>query len=293
MQKTAIGSDGRRWRAAGPAIEETGSRYITQDAMRLQQRAKLRTAVEGSEHEALTGEEQEDLLLMREEEKLARDVYIRLYEQWGLRPFDHISGAEKMHMDAVLALLTLHALPDPVEGLGVAAFSGRNCSSCMISWCSRASESPVEAVRVGLLIEELDIKGLKGPDGRTSKPWIRAVYAELEHGSRNHLRTFYRWKQRLRAAYTPQHLAPEEFERTALSAHETCWCPGPLAVASSSSRLSFTVPLTYRRGRLPAWPARCTHTHRRPRLPPGVAVPVQPEARCRFFDRLSGLVAGR
>ena len=31
------------------------------------------------------------LQFMREEEKLARDVYVSLYEQWGLMPFKNIS----------------------------------------------------------------------------------------------------------------------------------------------------------------------------------------------------------
>jgi hypothetical protein len=36
---------------------------------------------------------------MREEEKLARDVYIALYEKWGLRTFLNIAESEQQHMD--------------------------------------------------------------------------------------------------------------------------------------------------------------------------------------------------
>ena len=43
------------------------------------------------EIEDLSPAEQEGLLFMREEEKLARDVYITLYEKWNLRIFNNIS----------------------------------------------------------------------------------------------------------------------------------------------------------------------------------------------------------
>ena len=42
---------------------------------------------------------------MREEEKLARDVYVALGDRWGLRVFENIARAEQRHMDAVVAQL--------------------------------------------------------------------------------------------------------------------------------------------------------------------------------------------
>ncbi len=42
------------------------------------------------------------LLYMREEEKLARDVYDYLYEKWNAIIFDNISNSEQIHMDRVL-----------------------------------------------------------------------------------------------------------------------------------------------------------------------------------------------
>ena len=45
------------------------------------------------------------LLWMREEEKLARDVYLTLADLWGLRPFTNIARSEQSHMDSVAFLL--------------------------------------------------------------------------------------------------------------------------------------------------------------------------------------------
>ena len=42
----------------------------------------------------LTAVEKEGLLYMAEEEKLAGDVYLALYEKWNLRVFDNIESGE-------------------------------------------------------------------------------------------------------------------------------------------------------------------------------------------------------
>ena len=51
----------------------------------------------------LTEAEENHILYMREEEKLARDVYLTLYELWGAEIFANISESEQQHMDAYLS----------------------------------------------------------------------------------------------------------------------------------------------------------------------------------------------
>ncbi|MEA1940422.1 MAG: DUF2202 domain-containing protein, partial [Candidatus Caldatribacteriota bacterium] len=58
--------------------------------------------------------EKEGLLLMREEEKLARDVYLNLYEKWNLKTFYNIAQSEKTHMEAIKTLLDRYDIKDPV-----------------------------------------------------------------------------------------------------------------------------------------------------------------------------------
>ena len=55
--------------------------------------------------EDLSQEEMDGLLFLREEEKLARDTYLMLYDLFGLRNFNNISKSEQAHMDAILYLL--------------------------------------------------------------------------------------------------------------------------------------------------------------------------------------------
>lgn len=49
----------------------------------------------------LTDDEVYWLTYMREEEKLARDVYLSLYDTWGIPSFSKISASEQTHMAAI------------------------------------------------------------------------------------------------------------------------------------------------------------------------------------------------
>ncbi len=65
----------------------------------------------------LTKEEAEDLLVLREEEKLARDVYLYSYDKYNTQIFSNISSSEQRHMDKILFLLTKYGLDDPVNAV--------------------------------------------------------------------------------------------------------------------------------------------------------------------------------
>ena len=71
----------------------------------------------------LTEAEEHYILYMREEEKLARDVYLTLYETWGAEIFANISDSEQRHMDAVKSLITRYGLVDPVVDDTLGAFT--------------------------------------------------------------------------------------------------------------------------------------------------------------------------
>ncbi|MDA8095457.1 MAG: DUF2202 domain-containing protein [Betaproteobacteria bacterium] len=184
--------------------------------------AALRAGLAASAPGSLAQGEREDLLKMREEEKMARDIYLRLFERWGLRPFENISGSEQGHMDAILALLDHHGVPDPVQGLGVGQFRSPEIQALHDRLVQEGMHTQGTAIRAGLLIEELDIADLRVAAGRTRRLEILAVYADLERGSRNHLRAFHRWMRRLGIPYAPTHLTEREFYSIATSAQERC-----------------------------------------------------------------------
>jgi hypothetical protein len=71
----------------------------------------------------LTETEAASLRYMREEEKLAHDVYLTLFEVWGLPIFQNIANSESSHAAAVLGLLERYGLDDPAAGNAVGVFT--------------------------------------------------------------------------------------------------------------------------------------------------------------------------
>ena len=62
----------------------------------------------------LSAEEEKSLYLMREEEKLAHDVYQALYARWNLPVFQNIAASEQRHTDRIKMLLDRYGLKDPI-----------------------------------------------------------------------------------------------------------------------------------------------------------------------------------
>lgn len=139
---------------------------------------------------APTAAEAVDLTYMREEEKLARDVYLTLGETWTVAPFENIAGSEQRHMDAVLKLLVKYLLPDPAAGNAIGEFTDPTLQALYVALVQKGQGSVVEALLVGGLIEETDLTDLAAAMSRTTKADILKVYTDLSCGSRNHLRAF-------------------------------------------------------------------------------------------------------
>ena len=131
------------------------------------------------------------LEFMREEEKLARDVYIEMYELWGLPVFSYISESEQRHMDAVKRMLDAYGLVDPVEDENaVGVFQSSELAALYSVLIDEGELSLMSALRVGALIEEVDIEDIQHAIDATDQEDIRSVYESLMCGSRNHLRAF-------------------------------------------------------------------------------------------------------
>jgi len=169
----------------------------------------------------LSDDEAAGILYMREEEKLARDVYARLGELWGVPVFSNISNSEQTHMDAVLVLIDRYGLSDPVGEDIPGVFSDPALQSLYDDLVETGSASLEDAFRVGALIEELDIADLEERLSVTDNDDIAIVYQNLMKGSRNHLRSFYRQLDRSGIDYEPTYLPADEVSRIIDSPRET------------------------------------------------------------------------
>ncbi len=150
------------------------------------------------------------LLWMREEEKLARDVYLALADLWDVRVFANIARSEQSHMDALETLLDRYDLEDPVGANPVGVFSDPQIQALYDDLLARGRASLVEALAVGATIEDLDIVDLR--ERASDVADIARVYENLEMGSANHLRAFVMNLERRGASYTPAYLSQADFD---------------------------------------------------------------------------------
>ncbi|MBI1298358.1 DUF2202 domain-containing protein [bacterium] len=141
---------------------------------------------------ALSADEIAGLVFMVEEEKLAHDVYVQMYELWGVRTFSNISSSESKHMDAVRTLLSRYGIDDPTVGNGVGVFENADLQALYNELIDMGSQSVSAALQVGVLIEETDIADLEVHIAELEHDDIARVYASLLRGSQNHLRAFSR-----------------------------------------------------------------------------------------------------
>jgi hypothetical protein len=138
----------------------------------------------------LTAQETADMQYLREEEKLARDVYNVMYERWQLRIFSNIAQSEQRHTDAARSLIIKYGLTDLAATTAPGVFVNGELQALYNELVSRGSVSKDAAIGVGVLIEQTDIADLKKAMANTSKADILQVYGNLLDGSYSHLAAF-------------------------------------------------------------------------------------------------------
>lgn len=171
--------------------------------------------------EPLSDNEVSSLIFMREEEKLAHDVYTTLYNVWGVNIFNNIAASEQTHTNSVLTLLNKYELTDPVGTNAVGVFSDSTLQSLYTQLVSQGSSSLMEGFMVGATIEDLDIYDLNNWALEIDNQDISFVYDNLNKGSRNHLRSFYSQIISSGGTYSAQFISQADFDLIVNSPNET------------------------------------------------------------------------
>ncbi|MDD3620489.1 MAG: DUF2202 domain-containing protein [Desulfobulbaceae bacterium] len=162
--------------------------------------------------------EEYHLVFMREEEKLARDVYLTLMEMYpDEQAFSNIGeGSEQTHTDTVRDMLAKYSIPDPNPDANdlphsIGVYTGEEYGwyfsekyNELVDW---GAQSVLDALYVGAFIEELDMvdivgcpkvivdtdntigPGECGLEYTDEKP-LKNMYANLVEGSKDHLRAY-------------------------------------------------------------------------------------------------------
>jgi len=158
-----------------------------------------------------TESEIKGLIAMREEEKLARDVYRKFYTLYNVPIFNNISKSEDAHTSAVLYLLNGYGIDDPAlaeEG----EFTNEIFTGLYSSLVEKGSKGLIEALKVGAYVEELDIADLMKLLEETHNEDVKRVYGNLLRGSEFHLQAYTNMLKLKGETYEPTVISMEEYK---------------------------------------------------------------------------------
>ncbi|SEF55055.1 hypothetical protein SAMN05421847_0292 [Halpernia humi] len=166
----------------------------------------------------LSDQEKSDLLFLREEEKLARDVYIFSYNKYNQSIFSNIADSEQSHTNSVLNLINKYNLSDPVADNAIGVFSNSELQTLYNQLIAISDSSLNKALEVGANIEDLDINDINRLISHTSNSDLQSVYSNLTCGSKNHMRSFVGQL----GLYTPIYISQSEYDSIINSPNEQC-----------------------------------------------------------------------
>lgn len=165
----------------------------------------------GSGMAPLSEEEISTLEYMREEEKLARDVYVVMYDDWGAYIFTRIAASEQQHMDTMLKMLLKHNLTDSAHPSPGVFFNG-SLQELYDQLVAQGRVSFVQGLLVGCVIEEQDIVDIQDAINETTHIDLRTAYEHLLEGSKSHLRAFVSDLEKQGVTYESELLSQELFD---------------------------------------------------------------------------------
>lgn len=151
------------------------------------------------------------LMLMREEEKMAHDIYVTFRDKYDLRVFSNISQSETMHMNAVLSLINHYELNDPMLAES-GKFKNKEIQDLFNKLIVQGADI-IGALKAGAIVEEYDILDLMKYIDSTKNEDIKKVYSNLLYASHRHLNAFIRNLAANNINYKPQILSNEEFNK--------------------------------------------------------------------------------
>jgi len=197
-------------------IQTQQAEYVVDESDNIKPRTLLDTTPVGE----LTSAEEAGLIQMREEEKLAHDVYVTMYEKWGQNIFNNISKSEQTHTDTVKYILDKYEIKDPTTDTTVGVFTSPDMQKLYDDLVTQGNKSLVDALIVGATIEDLDISDLDKLLAQTTNEDIKIAYQNLNKGSRNHMRAFVRNLERNGGTYEVQYISQQRYQEIVDGAQE-------------------------------------------------------------------------
>ncbi len=157
----------------------------------------------------LSADEIEFLYAVREDEKLARDVYTQFLTKFNLKTFSNIAKAEATHISAVEKLFYFYSIAYPAVG-PVGEFNDSSRKAYYDNLINRGTTA-LEAFKATAYLEEKDIADYTTVLVNIQNPNIKMVIENLIKGSMNHLKASVRQIEVLGGTYTPSFLTQEKY----------------------------------------------------------------------------------
>ncbi|MEN8123603.1 MAG: DUF2202 domain-containing protein [Bacteroidota bacterium] len=170
---------------------------------------------------SLTNEEIENLQFLKEEEKLARDVYLFSFDLYNQNIFKNIANSEQSHMNSVSVIIEKYDIQDlSFDERG--KFSNNELQQLYDDLVDLSKISLEDALKVGATVEDLDINDLNIFISNTLHQDVIEMYQLLNCGSRNHMRAFTNNLTNLGLVYNPQFISLDEYNSIIESTNEKC-----------------------------------------------------------------------
>lgn len=131
------------------------------------------------------------IIYLYQEEKMARDLYNKFYEKWGLTVFKNIAKSEQRHMNSVASLASKFGTALPKD-LAAGSFNDTNLQALYNKLLNDGLKSKEEALKAAALVEKTDIADLQKTIAGTKDASINRLLNSLKKGSENHLKAFNR-----------------------------------------------------------------------------------------------------
>lgn len=165
----------------------------------------------------LTADEIEFLFAMREDEKMAKDLYTAFGAQYPTAvQFSRIATAEATHVAAIETMLTYYEVSFPaLTPAGVFADAEKQAQYDAFL----AQGTTIQgAFEVMALLEEENIAAYKAVEATATNANIKLILANMVRASSNHLKAAVRQLTILGITYTPTHLDQATFDEVISSA---------------------------------------------------------------------------
>ncbi len=132
-----------------------------------------------------------NLTYMREEERMARDLYRALADVHGTdTAFARIANAEQQHFDAIGRLLARYGIDDPSAGKDAGKYADADLQAAYDRLLAQGKESLEKAYQAGIEVERTDIADLDKVIAETTATDAKRVFEHLRTGSQHHLDAF-------------------------------------------------------------------------------------------------------